>query len=147
LLKGTGLMDIDLGDLNYLAVVAGIIINMALGALWYSPILFANSWMAATGITKEYIDEHKDQAMKGYAVSIVASIVFVLGLAVMVQVSGAADLAEGLAIGLIAGVGFVATTQGANYTFENRPLKLYLINIGYSVVGFAIIGALLGAWD
>ena len=114
-------MDIDLGDLNYLAVVAGIIINMALGALWYSPILFANSWMAATGITKEYIDEHKDQAMKGYAVSIVASIVFVLGLAVMVQVSGAADLAEGLAIGLIAGVGFVATTQGANYTFENRP--------------------------
>ena len=140
-------MDIDLGELNYLAVVAGIIINMALGALWYSPILFANPWMATTGITKEYIDEHKDQAMKGYAVSIVASTVFVLGLAVMVQVSGAADLAEGLAVGAIAGVGFVATTQAANYTFENRPLKLYLINIGYSVVGFAIIGALLGAWD
>jgi len=140
-------MDIDLGELNYLAVVAGIIINMALGALWYSPILFANPWMAATGITKEYIDEHKDQAMKGYAVSIVATIVLVMGLAIMVQVSDAKDLAEGLAVGAIAGVGFIATTQAANYAFENRPLKLYLINIGYSVVGFAIIGALLGAWD
>jgi len=27
-------MEFDLGDLNYLAVLAGIIINMALGALW-----------------------------------------------------------------------------------------------------------------
>ena len=140
-------MEIDLGDINYLAVVAGIIINMALGALWYSPILFANPWMAATGITKEYIDEHKDLQYRGYGVSIVASIVFVLGLAALVEATGAADLAEGLALGLIAGVGFIATTQAANYAFENRPLKHYLINIGYSIVGFAIIGALLGAWQ
>ena len=103
--------------------------------------------MAATGLTKEYINEHKEQAYKGYAVSIVGSIIFVLGLATLVEATGAADLAEGLALGLIAGVGFVATTQAANYAFENRPLKLYLINIGYSVVGFAIIGALLGAWQ
>ena len=139
-------MEIDLGDINYLAVVAAVIINMALGALWYGA-LFANPWMAATGITKEYIKEHKDQEYRGYAVSIVASIIFVLGLAALVDATGAEELAEGLALGLIAGVGFVATTQAANYAFENRPLKLYLINIGYSVVGFAIIGALLGAWQ
>jgi hypothetical protein len=29
-----GAMEFDFGDLNYLAVLAGIIINMALGALW-----------------------------------------------------------------------------------------------------------------
>ncbi len=35
-------MDLDLGGLNYIAVVVGVILNMARGALWYSPVLFAN---------------------------------------------------------------------------------------------------------
>ena len=32
-------MNIEFADINYLAVVAAIIGNMAAGALWYSPVL------------------------------------------------------------------------------------------------------------
>ena len=32
-------MEFDFGELNYLAIVGGVVINMALGALWYSPVL------------------------------------------------------------------------------------------------------------
>ena len=40
-------------SVNLLAVVVCAIVNMVLGALWYSPILFANSWMNLIGKSKE----------------------------------------------------------------------------------------------
>ena len=80
-------------------------------------------------------------------IALVASVVGILGLAIVVQATGAENLAEGLFLGLIAGIGFVATSQAAHYSFEGRPLKLYLINMGYPVLMLAIAGSLLGLWQ
>ena len=103
--------------------------------------------MAATGITKEYIDEHKNQAYRGCAISLAVSIVLVFMLALLIQNIGIDEALDGLMLGLMTGVGLVAATQAVNYSFEGRPLTLYLINLGYSVVGFAIIGVLLVVWE
>ena len=140
-------MTIHYGDINYLAVVVGIVINVAAGALWYSPLLFARPWMDANGITEEDIRERQSEAYKGYAVSIVASAIIVFTLAIVIQLAGARSAADGFVLGLYAGIGFVATTQASNYTFETRPIRLYLINVGYPVVAFAAIGVLLASWD
>jgi hypothetical protein len=93
------------------------------------------------------MEEHKDEAYIGYAVSVVASVFIVFSLAVVVQLARATSAADGLLLGLYAGIGFVAATQAANYTFEARPIRLYLINVGYPVVTFALIGILLALWD
>ena len=137
--------EFDLAEINYLAVVVGVIVNMAGGALWYGP-LFVNQWMAENGFTTEQL-EQAGEAWKGYVVSIVAAIVTVFILAVLVQLTGADEFAEGLLIGMITGVGFIATSQAANYTFESRSLKLYLINTGYPVVALAINGVILAVWQ
>ena len=120
---------------------------MQIGALWYSPVLFAKPWMAEVGITKEEFSEKQKTAYKGYAVSIVASIIIVLTLAVVVQLAGATAALDGLVLGLFAGIGLVATTQAANYSFESKTVRHYLINVGYPVVAFAVIGILLALWD
>lgn len=140
-------MNIDLVHINYLAVLVGVIINMAGGALWYSPILFAKPWMAETGIKMEDIRAKRSAAYRGYAISIVASIIIAFVLAILAQETGAHIVADGLILGSIAGVGFVATTSAANYSFESRPLKLYLINVGYSAVSFLLIGIVVALWD
>ncbi len=139
-------MTIDFGGINYLAVLAAVVINMAAGALWYSPVLWAKPWMALTGHTDMNMGSGSG-AMLGYAISIVASVVIALGLALLANAAGAETLSEGLTLGLLAGVAFVLTTHAANYAFEQRPLKLYLINAGYPVVSFLVQGALLGAWQ
>ena len=139
-------MDLDLGSINYLAVVVAIVINMAGGALWYSPLLFAKPWMAANGLTEESIREGGSPT-RGYVVAVIASIVISLAIALFAQVSGVDTAVEGLMLGLAAGLGFVATTFASNYIFESRPLKLYLINAGYPVVTFTLIGLLIGAWQ
>ena len=44
-------------DMNYLAVLAGAVISLAIGALWYSPPLFGNAWLALIGKTKEQAEQ------------------------------------------------------------------------------------------
>ena len=139
-------MELDLADINYLALIAAIAVNMIAGALWYSPLLFARPWMAANGFTEEQI-KAQGSATRGYVVSIIASIVIAFAIALFAQAAGADAAIDGLLLGLAAGVGFVATTSAANYIFESRPLKLYLINAGYPVVSFTLIGLLIGAWQ
>ena len=136
----------NLADINYLAVIAAIVVNMIAGAVWYSPLLFAKPWMAANGFTEEQI-RAQGSATRGYIVSIIASIVIAFAIALFAQAAGAATAIDGLLLGLAAGVSFVATTSAANYIFESRPLKLYLINVGYPVVSFTLIGLLIGAWQ
>ena len=139
-------MELDLAEVNYLAVIAAIVVNMIVGAVWYSPLLFARPWMAANGFTEEQI-KAQGSATRGYIVSIIASIVIAFAIALFAQAAGADAAINGLLLGLAAGVGFVATTSAANYIFESRPLKLYLINSGYPVVSFTLIGLLIGAWQ
>ena len=139
-------MDMDLGSINYIAVVVAIVVNMALGAAWYSPLLFAKPWMAANDLTEESIREGGSPT-RGYIVALIASIVIAFAIALFGQASGVDTAVEGLLLGLAAGLGFVATTFAANYIFESRPLKLYLINAGYPIVSFTLIGLLIGAWQ
>ena len=141
-------MEFGFGELNYLAIVVGVVINMALGALWYSPVLLGKPWMAAAGITAEDIEETgKGEQYRGYAVAVVVSIVLVFVLALLTRNLGIDEPLDGLVLGLVAGIGLVAVSQAPNYSFEGRSLRLFLINLGYSVVGFAIIGVLLAVWQ
>ena len=137
---------IDLGRLNYLAIVAGVVINQVLGMAWYT--LLGRHWMAETGLTPEDME-----AMKGtprqwypYVIAVAAALVFVVAIAVLIEELGATDAVDGLVVGLLAAAAFIMTTSAMNYAFEGRSLRLYAINNGYHVVAFALIGALLGAW-
>jgi hypothetical protein len=60
--------------------------------------------------------------------------------------TGRDTVADGVMIGLLAGICFVMTTMGVNDTFEGRPSGLTVINILYHIVGFLIIGIIIGAW-
>ena len=139
--------NIDLGSLNYLAVLVGIIFNQAFGALWYS--VWSKPWMAGAGLTMEDME-----AMKGtprqwypYVVAIVGALVFTLGLAVLIQGMGADNAVDGLTLGLLAAVAFVVTSYATTYSFEGRGLNIFLINIGYPLISYSLIGILLAAWQ
>ena len=136
----------DLGSLNYWAILVAVVFNQALGAAWYSAL--AKPWMAEVGLTGEDME-----AMKGtprqwypYVVAVVSGIVFTLVLALLAQGLGADGAGEGLGLGLLAAIGFIFTSNAINYAFEARSLKLFLINGGYPLVSYSVIGILLATW-
>jgi fluoride ion exporter CrcB/FEX len=52
----------------------------------------------------------------------------------------------GLFAGFMTGLTFVSTALGVIYLFEFRSLRLWLINAGYQIVIFSLMGVVLGAW-
>jgi len=131
-------------DVNVLAVIVATVAAMALGALWYSPVLFARRWLAAVGKTQEEIGAG---ARIGYAVTSLAWLVVAFALSALVDWAAAETLVEGVLVGLVAWAGFVATTMAINSAFQDRPRALYLIDAGYHLAAFVVIGAVVGAWQ
>lgn len=138
-------MEFAFGDLNYFAVAAAIVLNMALGALWYGP-LFAKPWMALNNLTEELIKE-QGGATKGYIIAVIVSAIIAFVIALLAEAVGVENAGEGAILGAVAGVGLVATTFGVSYVFESKAVKHWLINAGYPVVSMTLIGTLVGGWQ
>ncbi|MCY3851717.1 MAG: DUF1761 domain-containing protein [Acidimicrobiaceae bacterium] len=139
--------NLDLGSLNYWAILVAVLFNQVLGAAWYT--FWAKPWMADVGLTDDDME-----AMKGtprqwypYVIAVVAALVFTTGLALLVQGLEAEGAVEGLGLGVLAAVGFIFTSNAINYAFEGRSLRLFAINGGYPLISYSAIGILLASWS
>jgi hypothetical protein len=127
---------------NVLAVIAAAVAAYALGALWYSPILFVKAWRAEIGVPPDAKTDFKAMAPQ-----LVGSFLLALVQAGMFAVFlGKQPLALGAAYGFSAGLCWVAAALGIIYLYEGRSLRLFLINGGYFVASFTLYGVILSLW-
>ena len=135
-------------DINYFAVLVAAAVAFALGALWYSPLLFVKPWMAAMGKTEEEIKA----GMEGrsmpliYGLPFLAWLVTAFVLAHIVDYTVATTIAAGLQTGFWVWLGFMITYEVIHGMFEGRDMRLSSINSGYHLMGTLIMGAILAAW-
>jgi len=132
-----------LHGMNHWAVLVSGLVLWFLGAAWYSPALFAKPWMAALGIVP---DHDKSGLAAGMAASFAGDLLMAFILLHFVLWSGASSFGEGAFVGFISWLGFFAATQLPQGIYERRPVKLFLINGGYYLVGLVAVGGLLAVW-
>ena len=132
----------SLAGIYWPAVVVSTVIAFAIGGVWYSKALFGSAWLEEVGLTEEAVNSAN--MPKTFGGTFVLQFLAVMALAVLVGSDGSWQ--SGLYTGLLIGVFWVATAYGITYLFEQRSLRLFLINAGYNVVLFAIIGTVIGAW-
>ncbi|MFO0780894.1 MAG: DUF1761 domain-containing protein [Candidatus Gracilibacteria bacterium] len=136
-------------SVNYLAVVVCGVIYMAIGSLWYSPLLFGNYWAKMNGFDlndKKKMAAMKNKAMAAMLVSFVTTMVTAYVLKHFITYAGAKDAATGAIGGFWAWLGFIGTTLLANSMYQQKPLKLWLVDASFYLVNLLIFGALLVAW-
>jgi hypothetical protein len=136
-------------QLNVWAVLAAGVATMAIGFLWYSPLLFARPWMLAMGYDPE--DKNKlDEMRKGtapmYAITLVGSLLAAFVLGKIVYHLTIDSPWYGIKIAIAVWAAFVLTVQLTDQMFGDRPFKLFLINTGYQLASFVVMGAILGKW-
>lgn len=56
------------------------------------------------------------------------------------------SLARAVQVAVLSGAAFVGTSFGVNYLFEHKSLTLFLVNAGYHLAQFAVVGLILGLW-
>jgi hypothetical protein len=135
-------------DINYWAVLVAGIAPMILGAIWYSPMLFGNTWAKLAGVSQE---SAKKGAAKAYILMFILALVLAYIMAHFVDFAiqvypERALWSVGLTTGFFAWLGFVVTTKGAQFLFAQKSWKYYLIDIGYHFVEFLAVGLILAIW-
>ncbi len=129
--------------LNHWAVIVAALFQWFLGALWYSPPLFAKPWAAMLGIK---MGGEKKGLAAGMISSILCDVILSFVLAHLVVWSGAETFAMGCLVGFIAWAGFIMGPNLPQGIYEGRPFKLFAINGGYWLVALVLSGGLLAAW-
>lgn len=132
-----------ISSLNWLAVIVATVVYFALGALWYSNLLFAKTWMKLRNVTEEDIEEPNPVI---FLYSFILQFIAVASLALFMEAMGIGSAGNGALIGFGAGAGFVFTLAGTTGIFSEVPMKLHFLDNGYHVVGLVLAGLVLGLW-
>ncbi len=127
-----------MGEFNWLAVLVGAASSFAIGFLWYGP-LFGEAWKADTGMTDDKIGS------VGRIFAIAALFVLIGAVAVNLLLDRTLGVLAHTSGGFIIGVA-AAAALGMNYAFAQRPRRLLLVDGGYMIVAYAVMGAIAGAF-
>jgi hypothetical protein len=126
---------------SLLATLVATVLAFALGAVWYGP-LFGKPWLAEMGLTAEDIKKKEFNPAKIYGTTFVLALVAAYVFGMFLGPNPGLSFAMGA--GFAAGLFWVAASIGTNYLFEDRSLRLWLINGGYHTVRFTLIGLAFG---
>lgn len=128
-----------------LAIACGAAFNFFLGAIWYGR-LFTKPWLASLGITEADIEDAALSKPRAYVGAAVLAVALAVGTSVLVRWLGVRTPWEGALAGALGYATFNLTTLAKLIFFEDRPIRLFLINAGYDVISAVALGALLAVW-
>jgi len=128
-------------EINWFAVVAAALSMFAVGGIWYSPLLFAETWQRAAGLGDA--DRRRGSPAVIFGGAFVLALLMAANLAFFVA---GGELGTTVLYALAAGLGWAAFGLGIIALFERRPPAYFLINGGYLTVGFVVMGLILGLW-
>lgn len=128
-------------QIDWLVVVIAAVLNMVIGYLWYSKWLFAHAYAT---LCKHSEKEMKPDA-KTLLMGFIASLVIAFFLSFFEAYLGVTTVTDGMFVGFLIWLGFVATTQISSVIWCKKPFKLFLINSGFRLVSYLVMSGLIGA--
>ena len=132
--------------IHYAAVLVAAILAFVLGAVWYSPALFASAWMRAHGYTDEQIARMRAGAARSYASSFVCFLVMAVAMAALVARVQPVGVLGGLKLGALVGVGLAAMVSLTANLYSDKPLAAWAIDAGYQVAYLVLMAVVLTVW-
>lgn len=128
--------------INWAAVVAAALSSFIVGGIWYSPVLFANAWMADNKLNTEQL--RAASKLRSFGITAIFSLIMAANLAAFLA-DAKTDLTWGTTAGFLAGI-WTFSAIAIMSLFELKSWRLIFINGGYSLVSLTLMGAILGAW-
>lgn len=128
-------------EIHWLAVLVASVAGFLVGGLWYGP-LFGKAWQAARGLSDEALKEGANMPLI-FGLTFVLNVVSAFVLDHTLGTYGEPDMSLSLMIAGGIALGFVIPAMGVNYLFSRMSLKLFLIDAGYWLVIYCLMGAIL----
>ncbi|MDB5471242.1 MAG: hypothetical protein JWR84_2802 [Caulobacter sp.] len=123
-------------SINWIGVVVALIVGQALGFGWYG-FLFAEKWMALSGVTAESANS------MGMVWGVVQNLVIVVGLAWLVGKTGTNGYVNGAIFGALVCAFFGLGTMALRFIYGHDNTGLIPIDGGYMLLQYILSGAIL----
>jgi uncharacterized membrane protein len=131
---------------SVLALLAAAVVAWLIGALWYSPVMFAKAWVKAHGYTPEQVAAMQVMQGKVIVATLVAMILMAAVLQVFLRHLGADSLGGGMGWAFHAWLGFALPLGFIAHLYSQKRIAAWMIDLGYQLVYLLAMGAILGAW-
>ena len=137
-------MQLDFGNLNWLAIIACVVLGQIFLTIWFA-VIFADPWARAYGASdkKQHADEIPAYT---YGIGLACMIILTLGLALFQRAIGVTTLAAGLGSGFIVALCFCAATAIPGYAFLKR-WNAAMLAISSQFALILILSAVLAVWQ
>ena len=124
---------------NYLAVIVAAIAAVVIGFVWYAPQVFGDRWMKYLGKTRAELG----QPGPAFGLAIVAALVNAWVLALFSTNLGGTSLTDGIELGILVWLGFMATLTAAETVFLKKPWGLWFLNNAHNVIAQVVMAAIV----
>lgn len=132
---------------HILVVFIAAIAAFAIGAVWYSPALFAKAWVRAQGHTPEKVAAMRASAGRAYGVSFLCFMLMASVICVLLAHLGVTDWKMGAMWGAHLWLGIAVPIGLTANVYSDKPLMAWVIDAGYQLVYLLVMGAIIGAWQ
>lgn len=136
---------LELEGINFWAVAVTWLINMGVGAFWYSPAGFAKQWAKHTGVNIMKIPEN--EATRILLFVALSSLVQALILGVVINTIAATTVTEGLVAGGALWVGFTSATTVGVTLYARKSWKFLWLNSSYFLLVMSLNSVILAVWQ
>lgn len=125
-------------NVNILALVLGMVLNMGLGMLWYSPVLFAKPWMKEAGITQEEVNDTTGMGMV-YGLTFLTALITSYVIGFIITNFDIDTVVSAILVAVIVWLGTDLSSLIKNWGFEKRTMKLGIINHSYDLTVYVLV--------
>jgi hypothetical protein len=133
--------------LNWLAILVVTIVRFVLGFVWFG-LIFGKQWQGLTGVSQ---DAMKKGMARAIATDLITTFIMAWVLAHALffasKFYGAMTWQSGAIGGFFNWLGFIGAVSLAAQTYEQKPIKLWIIVNAYQLISLVIMGAILAAWQ
>lgn len=133
-----------ISDVDYLAVLLGVIASFVIGFVWYEPRVFGEIWRKGVGLSKKEMESPEGMG-RIMGLTALFSAVSTIFLAAILIGLGTTNAGEGALNGAIIGFMIVGLRLAVHNNFAKKGLDHSLIEVGYDVLVMAVQGAIIGA--
>lgn len=134
----------NFSDVNWLAVLACVVVSMIVGSVWFNPKTFYPAWWKAIGRSEGDQPGMQNMGMT-WGLTVLASFAQAVAMWFMTDTMGVSSWSGGMMAGFMLWLGFVAPASLTNKLFAGQ-LKAWVIEAGNHLVTYLLFGAIMGAW-
>lgn len=132
-----------MADVALWPVIFAAVANMIIGFIWYHPKVFGTAWMRMAGIAPDAAERGKARMPYMMLIALVGSLIVSYVLNWFGIAWGVYDWAGAVELGIWVWLGFVAPMMLGSVLWEQKPVKLYILNVGYWLVTLVVMSVIL----